>query len=186
MKKSMVVLSKKYLLWVLLLPLLSCGGAPLEIRAFIDNNPKWKMLENCGYQGCYPMVDFLTSEVATIRIEYDEGYHKEDFNIKIFISELHQPLSFNPSKLKARFVNDIELMPKGVRFGLDKNQMRANPSLQESVLLKKYDGFHLFFDHSALVVGDGFTLDFNNAFTLNGIPVDVPVIYLKRINRSKR
>ena len=106
--------------------------------------------------------------------------------MKLYVAELNQPLSFDPSKVKATFINDIELRPKVFKFGLDAKQMQSYPSLQKPILMKKIDGYHLFFDHPSAVVANGFTLDLNSALTLTGSSVDVPFVYFKKMGSGKR
>ncbi len=67
----------------------------------IDKNNNWEIYDQCGYEGCYPKVDFLEGEGFEMRIEAFNGTDKRNLlSITIDIMTVRKDLFWiEPSKI---------------------------------------------------------------------------------------
>lgn len=165
-----------------------CAVSQKEIRAFMSDKtgkPGWQMVEKCGYQGCNPVVDFLTSKDMTIRIECDNDWKtKKYFIIRTFFDSISKQVEYNPSTVTVKFKNGTVLKPKAFTCSFtewDLNYLRSQPSLQEQVSVSKDSCYLLFFDHPALAKGEEIEMNMNNALSSNGKSLDIPLVYFKKV-----
>jgi hypothetical protein len=174
-----------------LLPLLLIYGTMLsgctpaasiqkEIRVFIEQNPGWKINEKCADDDCTMLVDFLTGKNMTIRVELDNDRQtKHFFIIRTEFTSLKYQAQYTPSNIKVKLKNGETLKPKVFTCYYtisDLEYLRARPSLEGSFPLNKLDCYLLFFDHPALGAGDEAIMDMNEAFTVSGKKLDVPLV----------
>ena len=161
--------------------LLGCTTHQNEIRAYAVGNLNWKMVEGCGYENCDPMVDYLTGDDTTIRLEFDKMQHF--FVIRItFISNVNRPIVFDPKNLKIMLKDEGILKPRVFSCSYtmwDLDYLRISPSLQNPVNVKN-DCFLLFFDHPGLSLDEEVIMDINSALSSSGKQLVVPLIYFRK------
>lgn len=149
------------------------------------------MVESCGYEGCRPMVDFLSSNDIRIRIEALNHRIEKIFAIDVwFLGKdfytLRSPqvdeYEFEPSAVTARLKSGIVLKPKPFTCSYtkwDKQYLQSAPAIKGTVPLKKNDCFRLFFDYPPPSVEEDFTMELNGLKKL-GQPVSIPTIYFRK------
>ncbi|HUL01217.1 MAG TPA: hypothetical protein VLX29_10235 [Nitrospirota bacterium] len=169
-----------------------CASAPIaqkEIGAFIEPTPGWTMVKKCADEECALMVDFLKSNSTTIRIEFDNDRQaKQFFIIRTEFITVRNQCRYNLSDITVQLNHRDTLKPKvfSCYYTLwDLQSMRNRPSLEGSMLLNKEECYLLFFDHAALSDNDEAVLNINDAFTILGSHVDVPLVHFKK-NPSMR
>lgn len=210
------ILSIKYYVCVFLMSLasfiLSCSAPQKEVRAYIEENPNWKMVEACGYESCGPKVDYLTGKDIEIRVEFDRGNKNDHFDVHVWFRFVKNDFEFDPSNVHFELGKGETLTPKVFRCRFtDKERkyllslrseretanklyldfLRSRPSLQGPIFLKKSvkddtdDCFWFFFDQPAPSLEEEVTMNFNKALALNSQPIDVPLVHFRK-NVGKR
>lgn len=162
---------------------LSCSGPQKELRAYIEPNPHWKMVEACGYEGCRPMVDFLKGKDVTFRVEFDRDNEKQFFIVQTMFTSVSNEFEFNPSNITIMLKNEETLRPKVFTCShtiWDLHYLRSNSPLQGPVSIKELDCFLLFFDHPAPEVGEELMMNINEALTENGRSIGIPLIHFRK------
>ncbi|MBI5197067.1 MAG: hypothetical protein HZA19_00495 [Nitrospirae bacterium] len=175
------------------------GGRYKEIRAYIDRNPNWKIVENCGYENCQPMVDFLTGENITAKIEFFKDNKNLFFDILLNFTNVNETFEFNTESIFVRLGNGMNLNPKVFRCGKTKEEidyllqpahserdlLRLKPSLQGSISIMNLDCFRLFFDYPPPSIEEEIVMNINSALTLKGKPIEVPLIHFRKNPKLK-
>ena len=123
-------------------------------RPTIKTNSDWQMVESCGYEGCRPMVDFLSTKDIRIRIEAF-NYMKSPNLFLITISffgedfyTLKSPKSdeyeFNPSDVTVKLNNGKVLKPKGFTCSYtrwDKRYLQSASPIEGAMTIKQNNCF---------------------------------------------
>jgi hypothetical protein len=155
-----------------------------EIRVSIEQNPDWKIAEKCADDDCTMLVDFLAGKNMTIRVELDnDPQTKLFFIIRTEFTALKYQAQYTPANIRVRLKSGEILKPKVFTCFYtisDLEYLRARPSLDGSFLLNKLDCYLLFFDHPALTAGDEVVMNMNEAFTINGKGLDVPLVRFRK------
>ncbi|MCG3113838.1 MAG: hypothetical protein MCM46_18695 [Candidatus Manganitrophus sp. SB1] len=163
---------------------LSCSAPQKEVRAYIEANPNWKMVEVCGYESCGPKVDHLKGKDIDIRLEVFKFQEHQFFVIGMDFMGLSGTYQFDPSKILIEVSNGKPLKPKRMscNIPLDVNDLRLASALPGPfpIPIKEDDCFSLFFDHPAPPNDKELIMNFNKALTLNGEPVGIPLIYFRK------
>jgi len=162
---------------------LSCSPVQKEIRAYTDQNPDWKMVENCGYERCYPMVDFLTGQDIALEVIFDENKKQQFFIIRTTFTSVNIQFQFNTSNVVVTTENRERLKPKGFTCSYtiaNLRYLRSKPFLQGEIPVKPGDCYLLFFDHPAPPKDEELTMDMNEALTANGKPIGMPLIRFRK------
>jgi hypothetical protein len=159
-----------------------CSVHKNEFRAYIGSNSDWIMEERCGYEGCYPIVDFLKGKNITIRLELGKDYFNKYFTMLAVIMPSSESIQFN--------VDDIDIEMNNNHFkakvlncyspNRQPNYLWDEHSLSGSVKITEQGCFLLFIDHPTPLTADEVILDFHNAIEVNGNNVNVPLIHFKR------
>jgi len=164
-----------------------CASAPMsqkEMRAYIDRVPGWAMVEKCGYENCAPMVDFLTSNNMTVRIEFDNDQQtRQFFMIKTEFITVKRAYQFNPSNLSIQISTEPVIKPKVFTCYYtiwDIQYLRDRPSLEGVLPIQAQDCYLLFIDHAAPSANDNLILNLTDAITVNGLHVDIPLIHFRK------
>lgn len=160
-----------------------CAARQKEIRAYIEENPIWKMVENCGYENCLPMVDFLTGKDISTRLEFFKDQRNQFFVVHTEFTTVQDKFEFNPSAVKIKLSNGETLKPKGFTCSqtvFDLHYLRSNPSLQGPMHVREGDCFLLFFDRPVPQVEEELVMNIDEALTANGRSIDVPLIYFRK------
>lgn len=159
-------------------------------RPTIEKNPEWEMVESCGYEGCRPMVDFLSATDIRIRMEAF-NHEQEIFVIRVsFVGTdfytLKSPqldeYDYDPSAVTVKLSNDTVLKPKGFMCSYtkwDKQYLQSASAIDGSIPVKKNSCFLLFFDYPPPSVEEEFTMDLNG-LKRNGNSVEIPTVFFKK------
>jgi len=179
----------------------SCATPQREYRAYINKAPNWQMQEVCGYEGCYPMVDFLVGNKMSVRFDFDK--YDPVIQIRLNFLDINDDVVINPGEITATISNgnkiqvktfrcrdDLKIVPqKPCRnfFGCADThwELKISPSthpITEPIHIKKDDGLLVFFDYQQLD-GQTIAMEIDKAFTTNSRAMDVPIIYF-RPNRN--
>ncbi|MBI4825122.1 MAG: hypothetical protein HY807_01680 [Nitrospirae bacterium] len=153
-------------------------------RPIINFNPNWTMVEECGYEGCLPMVDFLTSKDMKIRIQ--SFNHMENIGLFLvtvdFFSKNNSEFSFNHSDVIVKLGDGTVLKPKGFTCSYtrwDLEYLRSAPPLSGSIPISENNCFLLFFDYPSPSVEEEFEMNLDG-LKRNGEAVEVPTVYFKK------
>ena len=192
MLRQPIVMNKRGLISILVscfALIMGCTAAQKEIRASIEQDPEWRMIQNCGYEGCTPTVDFLIGKEMTIRIECDNDWQtKQFFTVGVSFDSFVPELDFYPSRVTIKMGDGEVLMPKGFSCSYTISNLeflRSHPELQEPLNVKKRDCFLLFFDHPALSVDEEVVMYMDQAVTSKGTPIRLPPITFKKNPKLK-
>ena len=155
-------------------------------RPTIRDYSGWKMIENCGYEHCDPLVDFLTTEDVSIRIESLNDAPRTIFVIRVlFIPKNRNEVAFNPSVVSVKRADGRTLAAKGLpcRTIFDISHLRSARPITGPVQIDKLDCFYLFFDSPPPSVEEEFTLKLAGVIR-KGQALEVPdIIFRKGISR---
>jgi len=185
-KQMMVVFTRYFgLIWVAGL----CYGCFAKdhwvSRPIIAANPDWQMVESCGYQGCLPMVDFLSSKNIRIRIDVLDYQRVKELTITIrFMGKdfgaLKSPLldeyTFEPSAVTVQLKNGMVLKPNGFKCSYAKEDQQL---IEGAMPLTRNDCFRLVFDYPPPSVEEEFTMNLGILKRL-GQPVSIPTVYFRK------
>jgi hypothetical protein len=164
---------------------LSCSASQKEIRAYIEPNPHWKIIEVCGYEHCDPMIDILKGKDVAFRVEFDRGNDGEFFIIQTIFTSVNNQFEFNPSNVMVKFKNEEILKPKGFtcsRTIWDLQYLRSNTSLRGPIPIKEGDCFVLFFDRPIpqVQVEEELVMNLGEALLENDRSIGVPLIHFRK------
>jgi len=189
------VFSMRYLSFMFSIVMLhGCARDHIISRPTIEKDPDWKMVESCGYEGCTPMVDFLSTRDIRIKIEaFDRGIKPQLFVILIafvgsdFFYLKSKEFSFDPSAVTVGLISGKTLKPKVFTCSYtiwDLQHMRSKPSLSGQIPITNDNScFVLFFDYPPPPVEEIFTMHIEG-LKKKGIPINIPtVIFKKGISR---
>jgi hypothetical protein len=147
----------------------------------IHDSQSWKIEKRCGYEGCTPMVDYLTRNDMSIRIE---AYNHEGiFLIQVvFLSDDTRQLRFNPSSATVEIADHRIINAKGFQCAYtitEEDNLRSAPPLVGPVRIADNACFFLFFDAPPPSVEEQFI------FRLEGItrserPVHLPEMVFRK------
>jgi hypothetical protein len=155
----------------------------MEVRAVIEPTPSWKMVESCGFERCYPMVDNLIGKDISIRIVSNEA--TKAYVMRMEFSSIKSPMIFNASNVKG--ISDSANVNARIYYCdaplLNYSSMRTASALNNGVSITKNECFLLFFDHPAFLTERVVTLDMTDALLLDGKPLNVPLVNLIRANK---
>jgi hypothetical protein len=166
----------------------SCAVLQEEYRAHIDSDQHWKMVETCGFEGCYPMVDVLIGNGTRARFDFYKIQRGQLIFVKVTFLAVKEDLTFDPAKITATLSGQRGLPVKGFRCAniiWDLQVMRHTPSVESPVQVSKNDCYILFIDYQGLTQ-ETIAMNINSALTLNGRSMGVPVIYFKRNPEFKK
>ena len=165
-----------------------CAKDHVVSRPTIENNPNWEMVENCGYEGCTPMVDFLSAKDIRIRIEsFNHLLRPNLFVLRVmFVGTDYDELKsdqykFNTSDTSMTLMDGTILTPKVFTCShtiWDKNYLQSTPSMKGRIRLSDNNCFLLYFDSPPPTVNEEFTMAING-LTKSGQHVDIPDITFK-------
>jgi hypothetical protein len=158
----------------------SCATQEKEYRANIYDNSNWSMFEDCGYEGCYPKVDFIKQNGLIIRIELDK-INLSQYIARIMFVTNNYLLEINPSNISIEtdslLTNSIKLL------GSNKNRkpdyLLNEQSLSGTYKTNDIQNILVVFNYSSAKDGM-FKLKFNDALMLNGKVIMVPTVYFKK------
>jgi hypothetical protein len=159
-----------------------CSVHKKEFRAYIGSNSDWMMEERCGYEGCYPIVDFLKGKNITIRLELGKDYYNKYVTMLAVLIPSKDSINFNVNNIYID-MNNSHLKAKVLNCyspNRRPNYLWTEPSLSGAVNITEPGCFLLFIDHPTPLTADEVILDFHNAIEVNGDNVNVPIIYFKR------
>lgn len=184
---------------IVLLIMTGCASAVKqrkEVGASVETNQKWKMKEACGSEDCDMLVDFLVGADMTMRIEFDNDPQTKQFMmVRTDFSAIKKEITYAPSAVTLALADGSLLKPKvfSCYYTIwDVASLRARPSLEGTFLLPKQDSllffydrtkqdcYLLFFDHPAFSNGEEAVMDLNNAFTIDGKKIGMPLIHFKK------
>lgn len=170
------------LLCFIIFPIIGCAAQQKEFRAFIDNNTEWKLVESCGYEGCYPKVDFLTYKDIALRIEFDTIDHKYNV-VRIIFESGANSLTFSPYKIYTE-VNGIQVINK-VLYSSNPNRksdyLSSEQGLSDDHAISGAKGYLIILNFP-VTQKEVVTIKLNNALRLNGKQLNLPAINFKRVS----
>ncbi len=161
-----------------------CHVPQKEFRAEIGNTSKWKMVEKCGYEHCYPMVDFLTSNEVTMRLELARDDKRRFFVIQACPTSENKGIELIPSNITARINAGPILTPKV--FGSENFRWDLRYLQNQSSLLGIFpvtatpSCYWLFFEKQPITENDRIEVIFTEAITLEGKAIDTPTVEFKK------
>jgi len=181
-------MSKMVWLFIVVTALCFCGCArvsrPTSI-ASIQDNEYWKIVEGCGYENCYPLVDYLLGNGLQIRIE-PSPEEKELFIIRLnFLSTTNSELVFNPTAVKVKHSNKV-LIPKPFTCSYtmwDKKYLRDAMPLTGKIPISKNSCFLLYFDVLPPSIEDTFSIDIHGLYYGNQEVIIPEVVFNKGVRR---
>jgi len=155
------------------------------VRAFIEPTPGWEMKEFCGYQGCYPMVDALIGNEATIRIEVVEA--QELYEMRMMFSYIKQPLVLDTTKVKG-IAGSATVNAKIFYCNSPWNYLskRTALALKHGISITNDECLLLLFDHPAFLTEKKVAMDMSEALLLDGKPLNVPLVSLVRASKPEK
>jgi hypothetical protein len=172
-----------------LLVLSACGTAnQSSYGPTIRGASGWNLAQECGYEHCYPLVDFLSREDVSLRIELLWG-NREKFPFLILIrfdEKRKGDFTFDASLSTVKFDDGRILQPKGLSCSgtfTNFSYLRSTPGVQGAISAMKSACFYLFFDRPLHRVDEQFTL------TLEGVtkrrePVKIPeIVFRNRVSK---
>ncbi len=109
----------------------------------ISESAIWKLTEECGYEGCYPLVDIIKGPDVKIRIEVDngEGAKGAFIILLVFVTSESNFLTISPSKIYVEFPDGSRFLAKPMKCG----SVELHEYLQKIKYVKKTKDFSL--DH---------------------------------------
>jgi hypothetical protein len=181
----MTLVKLRFAVLLLICALVSCAIPPRPVSIpTIQPTTEWRMEERCGYEGCYPLVDFLIGKGIEARIEAEN--HKFDKSIFTMVVTFATPE--NVCYRYTRSLSYVTLSDgRSVRaedLGCNDNMARVYANLKEPFQLQgpvhkrqRYDCFRLYFGIPAPSTQEPFTLQLRGLETCNGSPVDFPDLH---------
>ena len=141
--------------------LFGCGftAKPKSVATIRENND-WKIIEDCGYENCYPLVDFITSKDLQVRIEAHNKTNKDFFIITIaFQGDTKDEYEVDPYGFSLRFKNE-KLIPKAFTCSYtiwNRQYLMNTDPLVGIISIKENSCYLLFFDRPPPPVEDNFS-----------------------------
>lgn len=182
-----------YLSIIIVLTASGCSIPVKEIRAFIDEDPDWKIVERCGFEHCYPIVDYLTGKELIVRLEVN---NEEDNFYTIYIqfrdlanvplnTKTKRSLEFQPSKLiallDAKKPLNFELY-KSLNYYMKNKQIVVTSFPPGPISLETDYFIGLLFRSPYPAEAKEITLNMNDALTSNGVPIRIPIIHFRKFS----
>jgi len=142
------------------------------------------MEERCGYEGCYPLVDYLMGKGIEVRVKAENDLHdKRIFTISLDYS-LPEKSCYQYRKSQSvvtlsdrrsllaedSFCNDIQ----AGSYGNTKEPFQLHGPVHKG---QRSDCFRLYFDTHAPSIEDTFTLKLRGLETCDGTPVEFPDLH---------
>lgn len=127
---------KFYLLFILgSVPIfVGCAVPQKEFRAhMIEENPNWKMLENCGYESCNPKVDFLAADEIKVRVEFDKDSRDKTLSVLSGFFPANEGFAFDPTIVRFKINNREIITPRVFPCGFTEEEVNKLDSLFKSV-----------------------------------------------------
>jgi hypothetical protein len=181
--------SKSYYIFVInviaiLLSSFGCVKPKRDVRAFAEPAIKWKMIEKCGYQRCYPMVDYLVGPDGSIRIEVIDNMRF--YLVRIEFSSFKEPLELYTNKVKgiagSTIVNPKVFYCNSMPYDY---AMRAAVGVNKNIKINKNDCFIFLFDSSEFLAEKFVTLDMTEALSVRDKVLDIPIVKLIKNTEDK-
>ena len=197
-KKCLMIKSRLLvpLVFLCILSLQGCAASQHEYRAYTVNNSDWKLLEDCGYESCYPLVDFLTGKDIAIRavltkinisgyfvmisITVYNGHRQEIINSSDHLYEI------KPSDISIEIDNKkiaYKVASKPIFYNSNPSRVLIGPELLDTYRIDKMNNYSFVFEYP-ITQNEDIVMKFNDAFKLNGKKMEVPTIYFKK-NQDK-
>lgn len=99
----------------------------------MEENPNWKMLENCGYESCGPMVDFLAADEIQVRVEFDKDSRDKTLGVLSAFFPANEGFAFDPTIVRFKINNREILTPRVFPCGFTEEEGDKLDSLFKSV-----------------------------------------------------
>lgn len=162
---------------------ISCIHKHSEYAAYIDNKASdWQMIKNCGFEGCYPLVDILIGNDMKLRFDFYRIKKGKLIFVKVTFLEVKKGLLFNPAKISAILDGRNHLQVKGFKcrdvIG-DFQVLKSMPAIQTPVKINKNDCYLIFIDYQEFNE-QIIAMNIDNALMLNKMNINVPIINFKR------
>jgi len=152
----------------------------------IQPTAEWRIEKRCGYEGCYPLVEYLIGKGIEVRIEAEND--KFDKSIFTIVARFH-----TPENLCYRYRQSLSLvtLSDGRNFRAkdricNDNMARvyAHTNINEPFQLRgpvhkgqRSDCFRLYFDTPTPSTEELFTLQLRGLETCSGSPVELPNLH---------
>lgn len=171
--------------------LTSCYHRPEAVSvASIAPSTEWRLEPNCGYEGCYPLVDFLVSEDLKVRVEPRNSKKEGICTVAVtFITPETAKYTFAPSDSRLNFQNGRSETSHDFTCSYtiySKDSFNSENYLKKTIDLKgyvhkgwRYDCFILYFDTTPPDIEDLFSLDVRG-LEKNGMPVVLPRVQFSK------
>ena len=106
----------------------------------------WEIKENCGFEGCYPLVDYLKGEDISIRFDLFNTVHDakgEHFSIRLtFDAPIDKICTYNPTNTiliyKRKRISPYRYVTHGTTK-IDSNENRIIPFERYSTKIPRYE-----------------------------------------------
>lgn len=177
----------RYFVFFLICPLASCAyGNPPRPASIptIQPSAEWRMEEKCGYEGCYPLVDFLIGKGIEVRIEAENRkFDKSIFTITVDF--------YTPETLCYQYTKSLSTVTLSDGRSIlakdsicNDNMARTYMNLKEPLQLhgpvhngQRSDCFRLYFDAPAPSTEETFTLKLRGLESCRGSSIDFPELH---------
>lgn len=171
--------------------LASCYHRPEAVSvASIAPSTEWRVEPNCGYEGCYPLVDFLVSKDLKVRVEPRNSKREGICTVAVtFITPESASYTFTPSDSILNFENGRSKTSHDFTCSYtiySKDSFNSDNYLKKSINLKgychkgwRYDCFILYFDTMPPETEDSFSLDIRG-LEKDGVAVVLPRVYFSK------
>jgi hypothetical protein len=183
---------KGILTCLLICPLLSsCSHRPEVVSvASIATSSDWRVEPTCGYEHCYPLVDFLVSKELKVRVEPENKNKDGIFTILVqFITPESSNYFFNPSTSSLKLMNEGPITShdfpcSGTIYSSttfkSENYMKKPIKLDGYVHKGwRYDCFRMYFDAYAPRAEEAFALKIQG-LEKDGAPVAIPPVHFSK------
>jgi hypothetical protein len=183
-----MTLVRRLLLSPLICTLFSCAIPPRPMSVpSIQPTAEWQIVERCGYEGCYPLVDYLIGKGIQVRVKAENDLHDK----RIFAIVVDYSL---PEKSCYQYRKSLSILSLSDRRSLLSKDSFCNGIMAESYANstqpfqlhgpvhkgERSDCFRLHFDVPAPSTEDTFTLKLRGLETCDGTPVEFPELHFSR------
>jgi len=171
------------LLAIFLALLGGCAQSIAVSKPYLLGKDNWKIIEDCGSEGCYPLADYLIGNSTRIRIDSTNHFDDQIFTITLsFSSKEDNTIYFNPSLTEIKLSNGkiIPAKPFPCKNSIRNLQfLRKRQPITKPIRIGNIFCFYLFFDVNPPSINDEFELMINGV-TIDGLPANIPTIYFKK------
>lgn len=169
----------------------SCYHRPEVVSvASIAPSEEWRVEPNCGYEGCYPLVDFLISKDLKVRVEPGNSKREGICTVAVtFITPESASYAFVPSDSRLNLQNGRSETSHDFtcsRTIYSKNTFKSENYLNKPIELNgyvhkgwRYDCFILYFDIFPPEIEDSYGLDIRG-LVKDGMPVALPYVHFSK------